>query len=822
MFLVCYVFFRLILRLAHPLTISLEVLPRSNYLHARNERAKTLFHDDSFRLTISAFDETFHLHLRPNDHLIHPAARITYYSTAPDGSVQKKTTPLLRETVKAYWGEVIAAYHSPTRMRQDAARVVHYPHPAELGFARIMVHDQGNNDLGIAPKYEGAFSVHGEIYHIMTKHNYLIRKHPLDPPPEHDDMDTGLVIWRESDIMTPAEEHSISHAGLDSNSVIPAGKICGYDRLTYNGPGENPILQKSFQTSSQWVDPLWVILGNNELYARDDVAAGGSGMDTNFVNNIGDSTGCPQSQKVVYMGVAADCEYVTKYGTQDDARQAILTNWNTASALYKGTFNVSLGIVELQVQPPTCPSQPDPTLPWNIPCSSAALDDRLSIFSQWRGQKGQDGAGLWHLMSGCPSGTEVGIAWLATLCQTNATPGSSNQSVSGTAVSTYGLTEWQVVAHEIGHNFGAIHDCTSGCNITDSCCPSSTTTCDSQSQFIMNPISQSMEKTFSPCSLGNICSLMGGGSQLTVSCVVDPDPNKQVISLQMCGNGIVEDGEDCDPGSNVTSTCCDSATCKFTSGAICDPASSPCCTAQCSFAPSTQVCRPAKDTRCDFAENCTGNSSACPPDHFAPNGQSCGSGLNCASGQCTSLSLQCQSIGGSMGLNTSCPNHGDTSCQVSCQDPTKANTCVILGALLVDGSPCGYGGTCSSGKCQPGSVMAQIKAWYAQNLQIAIPATIAAGILLLLLVWILVSGSYVITVCDRKHDLYLLKSIAIMRCVKGNRRAAIKEQHLRHQAKVSSYYTGFSQPPMGGTSRSGVPFIPTDGSHSPSMSGNQR
>lgn len=62
-----------------------------------------------------------------------------------------------------------------------------------------------------------------------------------------------------------------------------------------------------------------------------------------------------------------------------------------------------------------CPSQPDPTLPWNIPCSSAALDDRLSIFSQWRGQKGQDGAGLWHLMSGCPSGTEVGIAWLATL-----------------------------------------------------------------------------------------------------------------------------------------------------------------------------------------------------------------------------------------------------------------------------------------------------------------------------------------------------------------------------------------------------------------------
>ena len=79
----------------------------------------------------------------------------------------------------------------------------------------------------------------------------------------------------------------------------------------------------------------------------------------------------------------------------------------------------------------SCPSQPDPTLPWNIPCSSAALDDRLSIFSQWRGQKGQDGAGLWHLMSGCPSGTEVGIAWLATLSVTRFHSCSSSDPVSG-------------------------------------------------------------------------------------------------------------------------------------------------------------------------------------------------------------------------------------------------------------------------------------------------------------------------------------------------------------------------------------------------------
>lgn len=58
-------------------------------------------------------------------------------------------------------------------------------------------------------------------------------------------------------------------------------------------------------------------------------------------------------------------------------------------------------------------------------------------------------------MSGCPTGTEVGIAWLSTLCQTSSS-GSGDSIVSGTAVSTAGRTEWQVVSHEIGHNFGAI------------------------------------------------------------------------------------------------------------------------------------------------------------------------------------------------------------------------------------------------------------------------------------------------------------------------------------------------------------------------------
>ena len=138
-----------------------------------------------------------------------------------------------------------------------------------------------------------------------------------------------------------------------------------------------------------------------------------------FVDHIGDGSGCPTSPKIVYMGVAADCTYTQQYGSQTNATQQILNNWNSASALYRNTFRISLGIIELQVMDSNCPAAIDPAVPWNTDCGSVTLGDRLSLFSQWRGDKGEDGTGLWHLLSRCTTGSEVGIAWLATLCVTS-------------------------------------------------------------------------------------------------------------------------------------------------------------------------------------------------------------------------------------------------------------------------------------------------------------------------------------------------------------------------------------------------------------------
>ncbi|KAG9050963.1 hypothetical protein FS837_000626 [Tulasnella sp. UAMH 9824] len=705
----------------------------SNPLH-RRASDDHLLHTDSFRLTLRAFDQTYHLHLRPNEALFHPNARINHYS--PNGEIVR-TEPLLRSDYKVYEGEVVSPGRTAERWNEDSTGGLISQVRRELGWARIIVHDQGDAKAGRAPVYEGAFSANGIVHHIKTRENYVRhRRRGLDVDVETED--EHLVIFRDIDM---SDEDAHPHERSLSKS-------CGHDTLDYNvNPALNPVLALAAERkrmSTPWYDPRRVddvdpIDLDSRLVRRQNNDISGN-VTSNYIDRIGSHEGCSPTQSFIYMGVAADCEYVTKYGGSANATTQILNNWNSASALYKSTFNISMGIVELAVQDANCPATASSSVPWNVACSTSGvtLNDRLSLFSSWRGAKGgSDGAGLWHLMSGCPTGTEVGVAWLAQLCNTQSF-GETGNVVSGTGVSTATITEWQVVAHEIGHNFGAIHDCGEGCTLTDTCCPATKTSCSSTAVYIMDAVSNVGENQFSPCSVGNICASM---QTMNTTCLLGADEQVQIISKQMCGNGIVEDGEECDPGKGNTSPCCDSNTCKFINGAVCDPKSSDCCTNSCQFAPASQVCRPSKDSACDMAENCPGNSADCPSDKTVADGTSCGgNGLACASGICTSPDLQCQQAGASMGLKKACPARNDKSCQVSCQDPSNSQACFTLQATLVDGSPCGYGGKCENNICKAGSVLDTIKAWYTQNLQISIPVTVVVGIVVLLILWRIVSG----------------------------------------------------------------------------------
>lgn len=121
----------------------------------------------------------------------------------------------------------------------------------------------------------------------------------------------------------------------------------------------------------------------------------------------------------------------------------------SVSNLYRQTFNISLGIIELNVVNDTCATSSSGALPWNVECSNTiTLNQRLSLFSQWRGSSGTPDAGLYHLATACATDTEIGVAWLGTICQT----GSNQQSsgfVSGTGVSVATRSEWSLISHEM-------------------------------------------------------------------------------------------------------------------------------------------------------------------------------------------------------------------------------------------------------------------------------------------------------------------------------------------------------------------------------------
>jgi hypothetical protein len=107
-----------------------------------------------------------------------------------------------------------------------------------------------------------------------------------------------------------------------------------------------------------------------------------------------------------------------------------------------------------------------------------------------------------------------------------------------------------------------------------------------------------------------------------------------------------------------------------------------CCTSSCQIANNGTVCRAAVDSQCDKEEVCTGGTASCPIDEYESDGafsfflsslscfsrsssadgtvwdgqtgKSCGSGLSCASGVCTSRDLQCRNAGSSLNLTTAC------------------------------------------------------------------------------------------------------------------------------------------------------------------------
>ncbi len=129
-----------------------------------------------------------------------------------------------------------------------------------------------------------------------------------------------------------------------------------------------------------------------------------------------------------------------------------------------------------------------------------------------------------------------------------------------------------------------------------------------------------------------------------------------------CGNGTLDPGEQCDLGSanGAPGSCC-SASCTFVSaGTVCRPAAGACdlaevcsgTSSQCpadAFAPPGTVCHAATGP-CDTTQTCTGTSPLCPPDTVEPAGYPCpDDGNPCTLDECDGTTVICQHPPGNAG-----------------------------------------------------------------------------------------------------------------------------------------------------------------------------
>ena len=548
--------------------------------------------------------QTIRLTLAPNHDVIAPGATVQYLNA--DGTVHD-AEPIDRLEYRVFKGD---------------AWLRHYPGAewTNVGWARIMVQQDGEN-----PLFEGAFRVDGNHHHVQTRTNYMQTKHLLDPILNEEDKEY-LVVWRDSDISENLNRDSEGYLHTDLRRGLGEDLSCSADRLGYNSMDPMGYMAAP---DSLWD---WGATYTRRIFGRQiDGQTQGNSAGVNLSSTIGKTDGCFSTKKVALVGVATDCTYTGSFNSTESARANIISVINAASVPYESSFNITLGLQNLLVSNASCPSTPASATPWNIDCSSSVtIQDRLNLFSGWRGEQ-NDNNTYWTLLSNCPDGSAVGLAWLGQACVSNSqvtSTSSGNETVSGANVVVRTGTEWQVIAHETGHTFGAVHDCTSdACNDgttvqSQQCCPLSSTECDAGGQFIMNPSTRPDIQKFSPCTIGTVCSAIGRNSVKT-SCLTD-NKDVKLLSGSQCGNGIVETGEECDCGGTDScgeNSCCDATTCKFTTNSVCDPSNEACCTNSCQFASSGTVCRESTGS-CDPEETCSGTVASCPDDNTAEDGKS--------------------------------------------------------------------------------------------------------------------------------------------------------------------------------------------------------
>ncbi|XP_053574763.1 disintegrin and metalloproteinase domain-containing protein 19 isoform X2 [Bombina bombina] len=223
-------------------------------------------------------------------------------------------------------------------------------------------------------------------------------------------------------------------------------------------------------------------------------------------------------------------------------------------------------------------------------------------------------------------GTTIGLAPLQAMCSTYQS-GGVNMDHSDNAIGVAAT-----MAHEMGHNFGMSHDGAGCCSAKpeDGGCIMAAAT------------GHPFPKVFNACNRKELDRFLRSGGGM---CLSNTPDTKTLYGGARCGNGFLEEGEECDCGDieECDNPCCNATTCTLLAGAEC--AHGTCCH-RCKLKPPGFPCRKTSRS-CDLPEFCTGRSAICPPNSFQMDGASCQGGQAfCYNGRCLTHEQQCRQLWG--------------------------------------------------------------------------------------------------------------------------------------------------------------------------------
>ncbi|KTG46373.1 hypothetical protein cypCar_00001923 [Cyprinus carpio] len=247
----------------------------------------------------------------------------------------------------------------------------------------------------------------------------------------------------------------------------------------------------------------------------------------------------------------------------------------------------------------------------------------LWSFLQWRqklkSRKKHDNA---QLLTGVIfKGTTIGMAPLEGMC--------SHENSGGINVdhSELPIGAAATMAHEIGHNFGMGHD-------HEGCCVEATA--DQGGCVMAAATGHPFPKVFSRCSKKDLDNYFQKGGGM---CLFNMPNMKDLVGGKRCGNGFVEEGEECDCGEPEFAH-------HLLSFSFIKVLQSPYRALCPQLKQAGTMCRGAAGA-CDLPEYCTGGSPYCPSNVYLLDGSLCQHGrAYCYNGMCLTHEQQCLQLWG--------------------------------------------------------------------------------------------------------------------------------------------------------------------------------